>query len=111
MSNSRISIRELAYPFVILACAIVAVVGTAVACTAYLDWSAERQAKAFCNDVPIGSDISLAVERAKDKKLLYGDYRRYTFYFPGMVFDKAVCEIWIDPNRKVTSKHSEMEYD
>jgi hypothetical protein len=111
MGDSRISVRGIAFLIGKVAVVIVAVLGTPVACVYYLNWSAERKAKAFCDDVAIGSDISLAIEKAKDKKLLYGDYQGYTFYFPGMVFDKAVCEVSIDPSRKVTSKHSEMEYD
>lgn len=38
----------------------------------------------------MGSDIALALGRATDKKLLYGDNQGYTFYFPGLVFDEAV---------------------
>jgi hypothetical protein len=111
MNDSRIVLRRFALLFGKVAFAIVAVLGTMVACVSYLNWSAESKARAFCDSVAIGSDISLAVERAKDKKLLYGDYQGYTFYFPGLMFDKAVCQVSIDSNRKVTSKHSEMEYD
>ena len=77
----------------------------------YVNWAAERNARQFCAAIEIGSDISLAIARAEDKKIFYGDAQGYTFYFWGMVFDKAVCEVSIDSNRKVTAKHSEMEYD
>jgi hypothetical protein len=80
-------------------------------CVRYLDWSAERRAMAFCDDVKAGSDIALAVERAKSKRILYGFSTRYTFYFPGTMFNKAVCTISVDRTGKVTSKSSEMEYD
>jgi hypothetical protein len=66
MSDSRISLRALAFVVGGVAIAIVAVLGAVTACAFYMNWSAERKANAFCDSVPIGSDISLAVERAKD---------------------------------------------
>ena len=66
---------------------------------------------AFCDDVKPGSDIALAVERAKSKNILYGFSTDYTFYFPGTMFTKAVCTVSVDRSEKVTSKSSEMEYD
>jgi len=89
--------KKLVFLFGKVAFVIAAALGAIVACVGYLNWSAERKAKAFCDDIAVGSDISLAIEKAKDKKLLYGDSRGYTFYFPGLVFDEAVCEESIDP--------------
>lgn len=89
----------------------VAMFGLLLACLFYPNWSAEREAKAFCDEIAIGSDVSLAVERAKEKRIFFGDFQGYTFYFPGLVFDKAVCEVSVDANRKVISKASIMEYD
>ena len=111
MSDSRTSIKKLVFLLGEIAFIIVAALGAILACISYPNWSAEGEAREFCEKSDIGSDISLATERAKDKKLLYGDSRGCTFYFPGLVFDKAVCEVSVDSNRKVTAKHSEMEYD
>ena len=90
---------------------IVVVLGAMVAGVFYVNWAAERNARKFCDAIAIGSDISIATQKVKDKSLYYGDSQGYTFYFWGVVFDKAVCEVSIDQNRKVTAKHSEMEYD
>ena len=90
---------------------ITAVLGAIAGCVFYLDWSAERKAQSFCADISVGSDISVAVEKAKDKKILYGTYKGYTFYFPGTMFNKAICAASVDQTGKVLSKFSEMEYD
>jgi hypothetical protein len=108
MSDSR---KKFAFLFGKVAFVIVAALGAILACLSYPNWSAERKARKFCDEIDIGSDISLAIEKANDKKSFYGDDQGYTFYFPGMVFDKAVCQVSVDANRKVTSKMSEMEYD
>jgi hypothetical protein len=90
---------------VILSC------GAIVACIGYGGWSAERRARAFCDEIAIGSNISTAISRAKDKNILWGPARGYTFYFPAFMFDKAVCEVAVDREGKVTSKGAVMEYD
>ena len=82
-----------------------------LACVFYIDWAAERRAKIVCQEIALGSDISEAIRTVRDKKDFYGDSQQYTLYFWGLVFDKAVCKVSIDPNRRVTAKHSEMEYD
>jgi hypothetical protein len=94
-----------------IALVIVALFGAMVACVSYVNWAAERKAKAFCDDIPVGSDISLAIEKAKIHDVFHSDSPPYNFYFFGVVFDKAVCEVSVDSNRKVISKISEMEYD
>ena len=94
-----------------VALGIVVAFAAMVACVSYINWSAERKATKFCADIAIGSDISDATKKIKDKTLYYGDSQGYTFYFWGVVFDKAVCEVSVDANRKVVSKVSEMEYD
>jgi hypothetical protein len=85
--------------------------GAFAGCIAYANWSAERGARGFCGETPIGSDISAATARANDRKILWGPHGGYTFYFPGFIFDKATCEIWVDRNGKVISKSAAMEYD
>ena len=94
-----------------LALALLALCGVLIAGIYYVNWSAEKKAKLFCDEILVGSDVSLAINRAKQGKIFYGDYRGFTFYFPGFVFDKAVCAVTVDSDRKVTSKGSEMEYD
>src|SRR5258708_37534976 len=103
--------RRLVFLFGKVAFVILAVFGAIVACVSYLNWAAERKATKFCDEIEIGSDISAAIGKVKDKKDFYGDSQQYTFYFWGMVFDKAVCEVSVDSNLKVTAKRSEMEYD
>ena len=34
-----------------------------------------------------------------------------TFYFPGFMFNQAVCEVSVDKNGKVLTIYAEMEYD
>jgi hypothetical protein len=111
MSNSRKSVKKLFLLVGKVALGVVLALGALVACLFYIDWSAERRAKMFCEEIAIGSDISGATRKVKDKKDYYGDSQQYTFYFWGVVFDKAVCEVSVDQNQKVTAKHSEMEYD
>ena len=100
--------------------------GGSVALLAYTYWSAERDARGFCDQIPIGSDISTATAKAMaskigfgpssalEKKLLWkgSDSGVYTFYFfTAFIFDKAVCEVGVTRGGKVRSKHSEMEID
>jgi len=92
---------------VILSCAAGAIVG----CVYYLNWSAEQKAKKFCANIDPGSDIAVATEKANRMGIPYGSYGGYTFYFPGTMFDKAICAVSVDRTGKVTSKVAEMEYD
>jgi hypothetical protein len=111
MSDSRQSVKQVLLLVGKVALGIVLGLGAMVACLFYINWSAERRAKTFCDEIAIGSDISDATRKVKNKKNFYGDSQQYTFYFWGFVFDKAVCEVSVDQNQKVTAKHSEMEYD
>ena len=77
----------------------------------YGDRSAERNARAFCDAIPIGSPISNAVAKAKAEKILWGTARFYSFYFPGVVFDKAICEVEVDEHGVVVTKGYVMEHD
>jgi hypothetical protein len=100
--------------------------GALVALGVYADWAAEKNARAFCDEISIGSDISTATARAADRKIMFGpssaierkalwgasDSGVYTFYFfAAFIFDKAVCEVSVNREGKVRSKFSEMEYD
>ena len=111
MSDARKSIKKIVFLVGKVALGLAVAFGAMVACVFYIDWAAERKAKIFCEEIAIGSDISDALGKVKDKKDFYGDSQQYTFYFWGLVFDKAVCEVSVDSERKVTAKHSEMEYD
>jgi hypothetical protein len=94
-----------------VASAVILLCVAAVACILYLNWHVERRAREFCDEIAIGSDISTATARAKERKVFWGSAGGYTFYFPGFAFDKAVCAVSVDQGGKVVSKHSEMEYD
>ena len=111
MNDSRISVKKLAIVCGKVAIVTIATLGAMVACVFYANWSADRKAKAFCDAINVGSDISLTIDKAKKNKIFFGNFQGFTFYFPGTGFDKAVCEVSVDPNGKVTSKNSEMEYD
>lgn len=59
--------------------------------------AAERRAQRFCDDVPVGSDISASVGRAMKEGILYGSDGGYDFYFPTLTgFDKAICSVSVD---------------
>jgi hypothetical protein len=111
MSDSPASRKKIVLLFGKVALVIVALLGAMVACVSYMNWAAERKAKAFCDGIAVGSDIALVLERAKQQEVFHDDSPPYNFYFFGFVFDKAVCEVSVDANRKVISKVSEMEYD
>jgi len=72
---------------------------------------AEKKAHEFCDAIAIGSDISMAVSKAKAEGIFWGSVQGYTFYFPATMFDKAVCEVAVDREGKVVTKSAEMEYD
>ena len=99
---------------VLLGLGVIAVLffGSIAGLVAYLNWSANRGARNFCADIAIGSNISVTVAKAKERKILQGSSgQEYTFYFPGFVFDKAVCEVVVNPGGTVVSKGHVMEYD
>lgn len=86
--------------------------GAFLAALSYSFRSAEKKAVVFCAETPIGSDIGKAVERAKTRKIPFGDGDEYTFFFPSVTgFDKAVCSLWVDKNHQVIAKSSQMEFD
>ena len=82
-----------------------------VASIYYANRSAERRSREFCDGISIGSDIYTATVRANSRKILWGRAGGYTFYFPGFIFDKAVCEVTVNQDGKVVSKSAEMEND
>jgi hypothetical protein len=97
--------------FSVVTLLLIAGAGALVAVIFVPNWVAERRARAFCDQIPFGSDISVAVSRANDKKILWGSNRFYTFYFPGLIFDKAVCNVSVTEDGKVKSKGALLEID
>lgn len=89
----------------------IVVVVALLAAALWGDRSAERKARAFCDAIPIGSDISGAIAKANAEKILWGTARFYSFYFPGVVFDKAICEVEVDGHGIVAKKGYAMEHD
>jgi hypothetical protein len=89
------------------------ILGALVAYVSQSTSSAERNAKQFCDEIALGSDIAPALAMAKDRKILYGlNEQTYTFYFPTVaLFDKAICEVSVSSDGRALSKGSVMEYD
>jgi hypothetical protein len=95
----------------------------------YLNWVAESKAKAFCNAIETGSDISVIIDKfdkdtgyekkpgGKVSAFHYGYPEDgaladgHTFIFPGIFFDKAYCDVSLTKNGKVASKKSYFMYD
>ncbi|MFZ6769980.1 hypothetical protein ACO0LM_23240 [Undibacterium sp. Di26W] len=84
----------------------------------YANWSAENDAKTFCDEVEIGLNISLAIKKFEKKigkkETLHYEIKEgegHRFLFPGFMFDKAECTVHSDRDGKVLSKLSEMLYD
>lgn len=103
--------KTIAYGLIKVILSVCALLAVVVGLVFYLDWSAARKARAFCDEVDLGTPISLAVAKAKDKNILQGTEQGYTFYFPGSMFNKAVCRVSEDTDHDVIAKHSEMERD
>jgi hypothetical protein len=103
----RNAIRFTGIWVVILACA----GGSVVGCVYYLDWSAKRKANEFCARIDLGSAITVVTAKASRLGILYGSDAGYTFYFPGTMFNKAICAVSVDNTGNVVSKVVEIEYD
>jgi hypothetical protein len=77
-----------------------------------VDWIALKRARAFCESIPVGSNVPDAVARARAEHIpsaSSGDYR--AFYFQGLVFNKAVCELRVRNDDTVLQKEAVMQYD
>jgi hypothetical protein len=64
-----------------LALVTVALIGVMLAGVGYVNSAAERKAKAFCDDIAMGSDISLVLEKAKTQKVFLDDSPPYNLLF------------------------------
>lgn len=83
-----------------------------VGCVLYSVSAAEKNAEKFCDEIALNSDISLAVNKAIDRKIPFDGNAGYTFYFPtAVLFDRATCGVSVDSDNRVISKHWQMEYD
>ena len=116
--NKKDPVRRRYSMFVKSAFAIISVPVILIALVEYINWSAEREAQAFCDAIEPGSDISLAVTKFEEKlgkrgALHYGSVedKGHTFLFPGFMFDKAVCGVSVASDGKAISKYSQMQYD
>jgi hypothetical protein len=76
-----------------------------------LSLGAKNAAQSFCGGVGVGSDISLALERANARGISYRKGEWYTFYFPGAFFDTAVCDVGVDDKGLVTTTHADLFRD
>jgi len=85
---------------------------------AYPNWRAKNNADEFCEEIKLNSKISTSIERfekitGKNSALHYEfpDGEGHRFIFPGLMFDKAECTVWLNKEGNVQSKRSEMLYD
>lgn len=82
----------------------------------YIDWSADRDSKAFCESVPIGSDVAAAIERFEDRdarsKWMHYDFEGgHSFRFPIMMTDAAYCDVTVNSKGRVVDKNAFVLYD
>src|SRR5579871_3479414 len=93
-------------------------------CCSYINWSAEHDAQALCDSMPIGSDIVPTIRKfekdigfgkqpgAKESIRHYGypDSGPYTdghrFMFFGMWMDKAYCDVSLTQDGRVKAKNA-----
>lgn len=88
------------------------------AIVSYSNWSAENEAKALCDDIEIGLNVSPVITKFEKKigkkNTLHYEFDEgngHRFLFPGFMFDKAQCTVQLNKNGKIISKYSEMLYD
>ena len=75
----------------------------------YSNHRAVFAAKHFCDQIALGSDLSLSVQLAKASGIRYIE-PLHQFYFQGWVFNAAICSVTVNGN-KVSSKRVEMRGD
>ncbi len=71
--------------------------------------AAEAKARAFCEAIAIGSEISAAIAKANAAGVIWKGVDGYAFYFPATPLDKAVCEVSVSNDGRVVSKKSQIE--
>ena len=95
----------------IVAIAPVLLVAAFVASSRYADWSAERDAKEFCDEIRVGSDISQAIAKAGAKKIYWSNIRAYNFWFRGSAMSGAICVVDADSDGIVKAKMTDTYSD
>ena len=80
--------------------------------------TAEYRAQSFCDDIPVGSEIRLAVQRfegatGKPDVRHYADSAAmsHVFVFPFSFDDRAYCQVRLDSSGRVVSKQTFTLYD
>jgi hypothetical protein len=75
--------------------ALVVVLGLGIAgFSVYLDRSAQKNAREFCDAVALGSKASLAASRARSLKVMtVGGSDEIDFYFPSVPFSVVECHV------------------
>jgi hypothetical protein len=133
MSNAPNPIRQRVYALVKVALVIASIPVVLIALFAaivyYANWSAERDAEALCDSIPLGSDIVPTIRKfekdigfikqpgGKETVRHYGypDSGPYTdghrFMFFGMWMDKAYCGVSLTQDGKVKAKNVYLHED
>ncbi|NHZ67043.1 hypothetical protein [Massilia genomosp. 1] len=129
MSAAQNPSRKIVRILLIAVAVIILMPGIFLAFIWYANVAAEKNARMFCEGIPIGSDISLEIAKFEEaigyKKKPGGKVSvhhygfpqkgfskdRHTFLFDGFMFDKGYCEVTLNAAGKVMSKNSSMQYD
>lgn len=121
--------KDVVYSLVKCVIGILIVPGAILAFVGYANWSADRAAQVYCDGIPLGSDISVEIEKFENRigykkepggKVSVRHYGfpdagfpkdSHTFIFNGFMFEKAYCDVALSPDGKVKSKISGFQYD
>jgi hypothetical protein len=94
---------------------VLGMLGIAVGGGSYINYAARQDATRFCEEITMGETLGLVGARYEKQggQFQHADNRGlgYTFVFPGFVMDKAYCDIGLDHNGQVISKHSYLQAD
>lgn len=95
----------------------------------YANWTAESEARVFCERTRLGADIGFTViefeheigyRKVPGGKVSVRHYGfpeqgfakdKHTFLFNGFMFDKAYCDVSLNPDGKIIGKQSFILYD
>lgn len=86
------------------------------------DSLAEREAHAFCDDIPVGADLAPIVtafdrehpgssSKVSARHYAVPEWPGHRFMFPGVMLDRAYCDAVADPQGQVVSKNAYILYD
>ena len=85
------------------------VFGGIVGFSLYKNLIAEKKAQEFCDEIVLGSDISLAFTKAEQIKIrhrFYPEESQHSFAFPGFGIGMALCNVSVD-NGEIVHKESQ----